>query len=97
MLHEKKREEKEDKCYQRSQANEILLGFVRELKESSERKATLAKKKMATICSTNFRVNFKHYTDKSSIEVASEMFLNRNYFKSLERRKENPCQIVFFN
>ena len=45
MLHEKKREEKEDKCYQRSQANEILLGFVRELKESSERKATLAKKK----------------------------------------------------
>jgi hypothetical protein len=46
MLHEKKREEKEDERYQqRSQANEeILLGFVREFKESSERKATQAEK-----------------------------------------------------
>ncbi len=78
ILHEKKREEKEDERYQRSQAKEeILLGFVRELKESSERKATQAEK-WATICSTSFRVNFKHYSNKSSIEVASEMFLNRN-------------------
>ncbi len=53
MLHEKKREEKEDERYQRSQANEeILLGFVRELKESSERKVIQAEKKWATICST---------------------------------------------
>ncbi len=45
ILHEKKREEKEDERYQRSQAKEeILLGFVRELKESSERKATQAEK-----------------------------------------------------
>jgi hypothetical protein len=37
VLHEKKREEKEDERYQRSQANEkILLWFVRDLKESSE-------------------------------------------------------------
>ncbi len=45
MLHEKKREEKEDERYQRSQANEkILLWFVRDLKESSEWKATQAEK-----------------------------------------------------
>lgn len=45
MLYEKKREEKKDERYQRSKANEeIVLGFVRELKESSERKATQAEK-----------------------------------------------------
>jgi len=52
----------------------------------------------ATPAVTTFRVNFKHYSKKSSIEVASEMFLNRNYFESLEQvEKENPCQIVLFN
>ena len=45
MLQERRREEKEDQRYQSSKANEeILLGFVRDLKESSERKAIQAEK-----------------------------------------------------
>ncbi|KAK4028812.1 hypothetical protein OUZ56_021830 [Daphnia magna] len=45
MVQERRREEKEDLRFQSSKANEdILLGFVRELKESSERKAVQAEK-----------------------------------------------------
>nr|CAH0102682.1 unnamed protein product [Daphnia galeata] len=45
MLQERRREKKEDQRYQSSKANdETLLGFVRDLKESSERKAIQAEK-----------------------------------------------------
>lgn len=45
MVQERRRKEKEDLRYQSSKANEdILLGFVGELKESSERKAIQAEK-----------------------------------------------------
>ena len=45
MLQERRREEKEAQRYQSSKANdEALLGFVRDLKESSERKAIQAEK-----------------------------------------------------
>ncbi len=45
IVQERRREEKEDLRYQSSKANEdILLGFVRELKESNERKAIQAEK-----------------------------------------------------
>lgn len=45
MVQERRLEQKEDLRYQSSKANEdILLGFVRELKESSERKAIQAEK-----------------------------------------------------